>query len=147
MSDSAAQLVGPVPHKLKERQEKGHSVESCGLQCSADFTLSLLLRRCVFQTASHVTAAHLCEVSHNAFDRPHSVAPVLHLVVPRLCNVAPAPLVAGHEQVLPAAARCRKREIETSVKIEALIRSSVHRLFEPALSQCEPKIWKQLQNS
>lgn len=35
---SAAQLVGPVPHNLREKQEeRKQNVESCGLYCSADF--------------------------------------------------------------------------------------------------------------
>lgn len=68
------------------------------------------------RAASRVHATHLCEVSHHpSVDRTHSVAPVLHLVVPGLGDVAPALLGAGHVQVLPAAARCRaeKREVRS----------------------------------
>lgn len=62
-------------------------------------------------TVGHSTAKlvgpvphNLCEVSHDpSVDRSHTVAPVLHLVIPGLGNDTPAPLGAGHVQVLPTA--------------------------------------------
>lgn len=100
MGHSTAQLVGPVPHNLRATQ---HSQ----LQALATFECHVLW------TVSHVTATHLCEVSHHtSVDRSHSVAPVLNLIVPGLGHVAPAPLGGGHVEVLPAAARCREQKID-----------------------------------
>lgn len=51
---------------------------------------------------------------HAAVHRSHTVAPVFHLIVPGLDGVAPAVLLAGHVQVLPAAAGWSQRERDHS---------------------------------
>lgn len=59
---------------------------------------------------------HLSVVSdHFAVGRSHSVAIVLHLVVPGLDGVAPAALVADPVDVLTAAAGCTREREEDNV--------------------------------
>lgn len=82
----------------------------CRILSEASCFYTFLLKK----TLSHVTEAYLCEVSHHSsVDRSHTVAPVLHLIVPGLDGVAPAVLIAGHVQVLATAASCREQEINT----------------------------------
>lgn len=122
---SAAQLVGPVPHNLREKQEEGHKTLRAAGWGFTVVQISRLNAARFKQPASRVTATHLCEVSHHAsVDRSHSVAPVLHLVVPPLDGGAPAHLGAGHVQVLPAATRCRKQEMERKKKKKKMPQSS-----------------------
>lgn len=53
---------------------------------------------------------------HAAVHRSSAVAPVFLLIVPGLDGVAPAVLLAGHVQVLPAAAGWSQRERERSFR-------------------------------
>lgn len=135
---SAAQLVGPVPHNLGEETRRKETLQVCP-GSSAVLQIATSERRSLIQRPRRpVTATHLREVSHHApVDRSHAVAPVLHLVVPRLGGDAPGPLGAGHVQVLPAAAGCREQEIERLKKGWKEGRKEGEKMPQSSSRQCE----------